>query len=118
MKTNVYEKNSVLKTSLERMIAFHQDAKAIALLTPPPIFVQVIEDKRISFAEGHLYFRLWFGFIPVKWHAKHEAGSTENSFVDVMVSGPMAYWRHEHIFEAVEGGVRLTDRVALAHKAE
>jgi ligand-binding SRPBCC domain-containing protein len=116
MNTRVYEKSSIMKTSPERMLAFHQDPKAITKLTPPPIFVQVIEDRRLSFAEGDLHFRLWLGLIPINWHARHGAGETASSFVDVMISGPMEYWRHEHIFEAVEGGVKLTDRVTLAHK--
>ena len=61
-------------------------------------------------------FTLWFGFIPIKWHAQHQAGPTETSFADLQLSGPMAYWRHEHIFEEVDGGIRLTDRITLAHQ--
>ncbi|MGB1288022.1 MAG: hypothetical protein ACPG7F_15905, partial [Aggregatilineales bacterium] len=30
--------------------------------------------------------------------------------------GPMKYWRHEHIFREVEGGIELTDRLTRAHK--
>lgn len=112
----VYEKSSIIKTSLERIKAFHQDPKALSQLTPPPIFVQLLEDKRISLTEGDLRFRLWFGFLPINWHARHEAGSSKNAFADLMISGPMAYWRHEHIFEPVDGGVKLTDRVTLLHK--
>ena len=113
----IFEKSSIIKTSLERILAFHENPKAIKQLTPPPIFVQVREDKRISLTEGDLLFTLWFAFIPIKWQARHEAGQNPNSFTDVMIEAPMAYWRHEHIFEEVEGGVRLTDRVTLAHKA-
>jgi ligand-binding SRPBCC domain-containing protein len=85
--THIYEKSSTFKTTMERMIAFHQDPKALSQLTPPPIFVQLLEDKRVSFAEGDLRFRLWFGFIPINWHARHEAGKTATSFADVMIVG-------------------------------
>ncbi|MGJ3237847.1 MAG: hypothetical protein ACFE0Q_03990 [Anaerolineae bacterium] len=100
---------------MDKMIAFHQSAEALGQLTPPPIFVQLREDNRISNTEGDLKFTLWMGPIPIKWHAQHQAGPTETSFADWMVSGPMAYWRHEHIFEVVADGIRLTDRVTLAH---
>src|SRR5690349_3523698 len=89
--SHIYETSSTIKTSMEKIIAFHEDPKALSQLTPPPIFVQLREDRRISFTEGDLLFTLWFGFIPINWHARHEAGQTKTSFVDVMVEGPMAY---------------------------
>lgn len=112
----VYEKSTVMNTTLEKMQGFHQSEDAFSKLIPPPMIGQIREDNRSSNTEGDLKFTLWMGPIPIKWHARHEAGPTETSFADLMVSGPMAYWRHEHIFEVVEGGVKLTDRVSLAHK--
>jgi len=32
-------------------------------------------------------------------------------FVDRQVRGPYRWWRHEHRFEAVEGGTRVIDHV-------
>jgi ligand-binding SRPBCC domain-containing protein len=117
MNIQVYKKSSVFKTTMERMIAFHQAPQALQVLTPPPIFVQVIDDNRLSLRAGDVRFRLWFGFVPIEWHARHEAASNAESFVDVMVEGPMAYWRHEHLIEADGDFIRLTDTVSLAHKA-
>ena len=113
----VYEKSTVMKTSVEKILAFHNDPKAIQRLTPPPIFAQLLEDNRTSLTDGDLKFRLWMGFIPLHWHAQHQLGPTEHSFADVMLEGPLQYWRHEHIFEPITGGVKLTDRVTLAHKS-
>lgn len=115
-QAHTYEKRSVIKTTMAKMIAFHQDREALAILTPPPIFVQTHRDDRTAFDAGELEFTLWFGPLPLRWIARHEAGPTETSFADRMVSGPMAYWHHEHIFHEVEGGVELTDRVTLAHQ--
>ena len=61
-------------------------------------------------------FTLWFGPIPIRWLARHEPGPTSHSFADSQVKGPLAYWRHEHIFNEVAGGVELTDRITLAHR--
>ncbi len=114
--TKVYEKSTIMNTTLDKMIAFHESADAFSKLVPPPMIAQLREDNRTSNTEGDLKFTLWMGPIPIKWHAQHQVGPTETSFADLMLDGPMAYWRHEHIFTEVDGGVKLTDRVTLAHK--
>lgn len=115
-KTHTYQKRTVMNTSLEKMIAFHQDPRALGKLSPPPIFMQLHRDERTSLNEGEIEFTLWFAFIPIRWIARHEAGPTEHSFADLMVKGPLAYWRHEHIFEPTENGVALIDRVTIGHQ--
>jgi len=115
-KRRVFTKSSIINTSMEKMLAFHQEPAALKQLTPPPIFAQLNADRRTSLAEGDLEFTLWFGFVPIRWHAEHQVGPTPDSFADLMIDGPMAYWRHEHIFEEVADGIKLTDRVTLAHK--
>ncbi len=117
-RTKVFEHRSVIATTMEQMIAFHNDPKALSRLTPPPplMFMQVLRDERTSLTAGELEFRLWFGPFPVRWLARHEPGPTSTSFIDRMIQGPMAYWEHQHIFENVGGGVQLVDHVTLAHK--
>lgn len=112
----VYEKRSHFKTSINKLAAFHEAPSALAKLTPPPMFMQLIRDDRTSMISGELEFRLWFGPVPIRWLARHEPGPTPTSFADRMINGPMAYWRHEHIFEQTDDGVLLRDRVTLAHK--
>jgi len=113
----IYEKSTVMQTTIDKMMAFHNDPKALRHLTPPPISAQLREDNRTSMTQGDLKFTLWFGIIPSQWHVQHQPGPIETSFADLMLSGPLRYWRHEHIFEAVPGGVKLIDRVTLAHKS-
>ena len=114
--TKVYEKRTVMNTTVDKMMAFHESEDTFGKLVPPPMFGQIREDNRTSITEGDLKFTLWMGPIPIKWHARHQPGPTKTSFADLMVEGPMAYWRHEHIFEAVEGGTALIDRVTISHK--
>lgn len=114
-QTHIYEKRSQLKTSVAQLVAFHERADIFAKLSPPPLIVQVRRDDRKSLTEGDLEFTLWFGPVPIKWWARHEPGPTPASFADVMVAGPLAYWRHEHIFQESDGGAELVDRVTLAH---
>ncbi len=116
ISTHVYEKSSVIRTTIDDMLAFHNNPAALAKLSPPPIFMQMHEDNRTSLSEGDLKFTLWMGPIPIKWHAQHEPGPTQHSFADRQISGPMGYWRHEHIFTEVETGVKLTDRLTIGHR--
>lgn len=114
--TRYFEKSSTVPATLDAVIRFHEDPRALARLTPPPIIMQLQRDDRRSLTEGEIEFTLWFGPLPFRWTARHEPGPTPHSFADTQVNGPLAYWRHEHIFEEVDGGVQLTDRIALAHQ--
>ncbi|MCC7209878.1 MAG: SRPBCC family protein [Anaerolineae bacterium] len=111
-----FERRSVFRGSVEDLTRFHDAADALRVLTPPPLFVQMVRDGRISLTQGEVIFRLWLGPLPVTWVARHEPGSTPTSFIDRMIAGPMASWEHEHRFRAVQGGVELTDRIRYAHK--
>jgi ligand-binding SRPBCC domain-containing protein len=113
----VFEKRSTIKTTVEKMVAFHNDPNALKMLTPPPMFMQVKRDTRTSLRDGEIHFTLWMAFIPIAWLARHEPGPIDTSFADRMIEGPLATWRHEHVFTPVDGGVELLDRVTLSHKA-
>ena len=102
--------------TVQALMDFHADAAALKMLTPPPIFVQMKRDERTSLTDGDLYFTLWMGPIPVRWHAQHQPGPTAASFADEMIDGPLAYWRHVHRFDATPDGAELTDMVTLAHR--
>lgn len=112
----VYAKTSRYAASLDELRRFHEDPQALAMLTPPPIFAQLRRDERRSISEGEVEFTLWFGPLPLRWLARHEPGPSPDSFADVQLRGPMAYWRHEHIFRELPEGVELTDRITLAHQ--
>jgi hypothetical protein len=61
----------------------------------------------------------------VTWRARHfgvpftmtsriTAYEPPHRFVDEQVRGPFGRWWHEHLFEAVDGGTLMTDRVRFA----
>lgn len=114
---HIFEKRSVMKASVEEMLAFHQADGAFKTLTPPPIFIQVHRDDRTAFDSGEIEFTMWFLFVPVRWIVCHYPGPIETSFGDYLVKGPMAYWWHQHIFKEHPEGVELIDRITIAHKS-
>lgn len=112
----IFEARTVVPATMAQMIAFHGDPRALGWLTPPPIIMRIQHDTRSSLTEGDLEFTLWFLFVPVRWTARHEPGSTETSFRDRMLRGPMRFWLHEHRFEEVDDGIELVDHVTYEHK--
>ena len=114
--THVFQHRSLMPTTLERLWAFHDDPRALAVLTPPPIFVRVLRDGRTSLTDGEIEFQLWFGPFPAYWHARHEPGTIATSFIDRMLKGPALVWVHEHLMQPVAGGVELVDRITIAHR--
>jgi ligand-binding SRPBCC domain-containing protein len=111
----IFTHHSIIHTTTEAIRDFHHNPKALSQLTPPPLFIQILRDTRVSLTEGEVEFNLWFGPVPVRWLARHEPGPTDSSFIDRMLKGPMAVWEHQHIFRSVESGVELTDRITLVH---
>ena len=116
-RLHTFERRSVMPGTPEQMLAFHARRNAFSTLTPPPVFIQVRRNGLTSLTEGEVDFVMWFGPLPAHWIARHEPGPIPTSFADHQLQGPLASWRHEHIFEAVSGGVQLTDRITYAHKA-
>ncbi len=114
--THQFTCRSVMPGTPEQMFAFHASPNAFSKLTPPPVFIQVRHNGLTSLTSGEVDFVMWFGPLPAHWIARHEPGPTPTSFTDRQIQGPLASWRHEHLFEAVPGGVQLTDRVTYAHK--
>jgi ligand-binding SRPBCC domain-containing protein len=116
LKRYIFQKRTRFNVSLAQLIAFHENPSNLPKLTPPPIFIHIQRDNRSSLSEGEIEFTLWFGPFPVTWLALHEPGPTGHSFADLALNSPLDYWRHEHIFEQLENGVALVDRVSYAHK--
>lgn len=116
-RTRFFEHRSQIPTSAEKVMQFHAAPDALVRLTMPPTRIQVLHDKRTSLTDGEITFNLWLGPIPVKWVARHEPGPTQFSFTDRLVRGPMEFWVHQHIFEPVDGGTEVIDRITLMHKS-
>lgn len=61
---------------------------------------------------GHVYpFNMKAGPARMRWEAYVEEKG-EHHFVDVMLKGPMRWWRHTHRVEPAPGGCLYTDSVA------
>ena len=112
----VFVHRSEMSGTLQALVSFHEDPLALERLTPPLMQMRVERDDRRSLTDGEVLFCMGPGRLAIRWLARHEVGPTAHSFTDRLIDGPLDYWVHQHIFEALDHGVALTDRITLAHR--
>ncbi len=114
-KTHQFTHHSFIKTSLDRLVAFHRAPAAFEQLAPPPMRVTLQRDDRNSLTDGEMEFTMHLGPLAIPWLARHEPGPTAHSFADSQINGPMASWRHVHLFEEQGPGVMLKDQITYTY---
>lgn len=107
------ERTQVLPISLEEAWAFFSSPKNLAKITP----------KELGFVvHGNVPDAMYPGLfieytvspllgIPMRWVTEITHVREGSYFVDEQRVGPYAIWHHEHFFESVPGGVKMTDVV-------
>ncbi len=100
MKKN-FTRSFQVAATLEKVAEFHQDAKSLRILTPPPVFVQFHRIEPL--AESSIAdFTLWLGPIPIHWVAIHSEVDPLSGFTDTQLSGPYTFWKHQHRYYPAE----------------
>ena len=107
-----FVKESFIKAAPERVFAFHALPDAIERLIPPWENAKIIQKADISrIGSQAIIEQKIFGVVPSRWVAEHTKYEPPRLFEDVQISGPFASWRHQHIIEPHESGVRLRDEI-------
>ncbi|MGB8699026.1 MAG: SRPBCC family protein [Thermosynechococcaceae cyanobacterium] len=109
-----FEKSSVIDAPVDVVWQFHERQDSLQILTPPWQPVQIIRREGGLGVNAQTEFRLWIGPIPVQWIAIHTQCEPHHYFVDEQLSGPMAFWRHRHQFDAQNNKTRVTDSIDFA----
>lgn len=109
------ERSVELAAPIERVFAFHLDTRNAAKISPPDTQVVRVEGEfpLVEGAEVRLTVRQRPLPFAQTWRIRIERVSEPTAVVDVMLSGPFAAWRHEHLFADLgDGRTRMTDRVS------
>ncbi|MEQ1569532.1 MAG: TIGR01777 family oxidoreductase [Myxococcota bacterium] len=103
-----FTRSTAIDATAEELFAWHASPGAFERLSPPwnP---PVVLDRRGTGLEVGLRLTVKIAPSPVPWVTEHTACTPPSGFVDELVSGPLASWRHEHRFE--DG--RLTDAITF-----
>jgi len=92
---------------------FFSSPKNLDALTPANLKFQIVTPNLGKMYQGQLiaYRISMFPGVWMKWLTEIRHVREREYFVDEQRFGPYQFWYHEHLFESVPGGVRMTDRV-------
>jgi ligand-binding SRPBCC domain-containing protein len=96
----------------DAVFPFFASPENLAIITPPWLGFRIRTPLPREVRTGTLidYTIRWLG-IPVRWRTLITDYQPPVKFVDQQIKGPYLFWHHEHAFEAVAAGTRMTDRV-------
>lgn len=91
---------------------FFEDAFNLNAITPAMLRFRILTARPIEMRAGaRIEYALRVRGIPIRWLTRIEVYDEPRRFVDRQQRGPYRLWWHEHEFEEIEGGTRMTDRV-------
>ena len=103
-----------IPVSIREAWHFFSDPHNLQKITPPDMkFTVLSEQQNTKVYPGQIIeykVRPLLG-IPVYWMTEITHVEEEKFFVDEQRQGPYSFWHHQHHFNAVSGGVEMTDIV-------
>ena len=109
---------TIVPASLDRTFAFFSDARNLERMTPPWLSFHITTPLPITMAAGTVIdYQIELYGLPIPWRTRIDEWEPGVRFVDRQIAGPYRWWRHEHRFEAVHGGTRVSDHVEYAPRA-
>jgi ligand-binding SRPBCC domain-containing protein len=108
----VIEKDTVVPHPLDHTFAFFSEATNLERLTPAWLNFNIRSQGPLLMREGlEIDYVISLRGLPIPWKTRIDVWEPGVRFVDRQTNGPYVWWRHEHRFEAVNGGTRVIDRV-------
>jgi uncharacterized protein len=107
----VFRHRTELDHPVEEVFAWHRRPGALERLTPPWEEVRVLEREGGIDPGGRVVLGIRQGPATVRWEIAHTHLEENRLFVDEQVRGPFNRWRHEHRFEARDGGASTLEDV-------
>ena len=100
---------------LPEVFAFFSRAENLEVLTPPWLNFKILKVAPQPIQQGTLVnYSLRVHGIPLHWISEIVEWEPPHRFVDLQLRGPYRVWRHEHRFEARDGGTLISDTISLA----
>ena len=108
------KRQQLVKTDLATCWKFFSAPENLAVITPDYMRFKVLTEQPNKVYEGLMiaYQVSPVLGIPLGWVTEIRTVEDNRFFVDEQRKGPYRMWHHEHHFEAVEGGVLMTDIVS------
>jgi ligand-binding SRPBCC domain-containing protein len=100
-----------LAGSVGDVFAFHMDPKNLFRVAPPGVRLTIVDAPAQLAVGTEVTLETRIGPLRFDWTSRIVRLVPDETFVDELIAGPFRRWRHEHLFEPVNDGTRLTDVV-------
>jgi ligand-binding SRPBCC domain-containing protein len=105
-------RTQVVSRSLDEVFAFFSNASNLQVLTPAFLGFRFLTPLPIEMRTGaRIDYSLSLFGLPLRWRTRITEWQPGVRFVDEQESGPYAFWRHTHTFEAVGDSTLIEDSV-------
>jgi len=108
----VLEREQRVDAPLSEVAAFFEEPKNLGALTPPWLNFEITEVLGMPMHAGtEISCTIKQYGVPMSWQTEIVEYEPGGRFVDLQVSGPYRYWRHEHTFERDGDSTIMRDRI-------
>jgi len=118
METYKLNTEQIIHASLEQVWNFFSSPENLDNLTPENMAFEITSQKPVpKMFEGQIikYKVSPLLNIPMHWKTLISEVKESEYFVDEQLEGPYKYWRHKHIFEALDSNtVKMNDELEYA----
>ena len=113
MKIHLLQQEQRLPITMEEAWEFFSSPGNLDAITPDDLGFRITSLQQARMHEGQIitYQVKIAPLLWVPWVTEIKCLDEGRSFVDEQRFGPYKFWHHRHHFEAVEGGVLMTDVV-------
>lgn len=112
MAVYTIEHEQFIPADIEMVWKFFSNPVNLGVITPPDMkFKQISASEGDKIYAGQLIrYRVspMYG-IRIGWLTEITQMEEQRSFIDEQRRGPFSLWKHQHFFEAVPGGTKMTD---------
>lgn len=109
-------REQTIPAPIETVWEYFSDPKNLNAITPPDMNFEIVAGGEVKMYEGQVIeYRVEFlRGIQSLWLTEIAHVCERQYFVDEQRVGPYRFWYHEHRFEKMAAGVKMTDHVTYA----